>query len=51
MLWAQEPMVQLDPPKKMSHQSPAKLKWTLQAVPQEALLVELQKKDLHLHLL
>jgi hypothetical protein len=51
MLWAQEPMVQLDPPKKMNHQSPAKLKWTLQAVPQEALLVGLQKKDLHLHLL
>jgi hypothetical protein len=37
-------MVQLDPPKKMSHQSPANLIWTLQAVPQEALLMGLQKK-------
>jgi hypothetical protein len=43
-------MEQLDPPKKMSHQSPAKLKWTLQAVLQEALLVGLLEKDLHLHL-
>jgi hypothetical protein len=50
MLWAKEPMVQLDLPKKMNHQSLAKLKWTLQPVPQQAFLVGLEKKNLHLHL-
>jgi hypothetical protein len=46
-----KPMVQLDPPKKMSHQSPAKLNWTLQAVAPGGLADVVAEKDLPLHLL